>query len=285
MLIYDYRGNKMQVNNNLQPNQSLYFEPNKSLQRVATALSINQASDNPATQAVADILKTQSNGYIQSLSNVNSAVASVQIADGAMNEQSRILDKVNERLLQAANGTTSQEGREAILKDVKALMKNFDDIASNTSYNGQTLLQNSSSDKSPSSVELFQIGNNSQDTLSYSSIQSNSEGLGLGNLVSQDPNSFDTNKAREFLGQVKNAMDGLNAYRGELGSVQNQLESSGRNLLSQQVQTTQAQAELVGANIPQEISSFNKQNVLSQVGSYVQSQSNSMQQNVLRLLA
>ncbi|MDY0321790.1 MAG: flagellin [Arcobacteraceae bacterium] len=275
----------MQLNNNLQSNQSLYFEPNKSLQRIATALAVNQASDNPSTQAVADILRTQSNGYVQSLSNVNSAVASVQIADGAMNEQSRILDKVNERLLQAANGTTSQEGREAILKDVKALMKNFDDIASNTSYNGQTLLQNSSSDKSPSSVELFQIGNNSQDTVSYSSIQSNSEGLGLSDLASQDANSFDTNKAREFLGQVKNAMDGLNSYRGELGSVQNQLESSGRNLLSQQVQTTQAQAELVGANIPQEISSFNKQNILSQVGSYVQSQSNSMQQNVLRLLA
>jgi flagellin len=278
-------GGCMQLNNNLQSNQSLYFEPNKSLQRIATALAVNQASDNPSTQAVADILRTQSNGYVQSLSNVNSAVASVQIADGAMNEQSRILDKVNERLLQAANGTTSQEGREAILKDVKALMKNFDDIASNTSYNGQTLLQNSSSDKSPSSVELFQIGNNSQDTVSYSSIQSNSEGLGLSDLASQDANSFDTNKAREFLGQVKNAMDGLNSYRGELGSVQNQLESSGRNLLSQQVQTTQAQAELVGANIPQEISSFNKQNILSQVGSYVQSQSNSMQQNVLRLLA
>jgi flagellin len=69
-----------------------------------------------------------------------------------------------------------------------------------------------------------------------------------------------------------------------LGSVQNQLESSGKNLISQQVQTVQAQAEMVGANISQEISSFNKQNVLSQVGSYVQSQSNSMQQSVLRLL-
>lgn len=278
-------GGCMQLNNNLQSNQSLYFEPNKSLQRIATALAVNQASDNPSTQAVADILKTQSDGYIQSLSNVNSAVASVQIADGAMNEQSRILDKVNERLLQAANGTTSQEGREAILKDIKGLMENFDNIASSTSYNGQSLLQNSSSNQSPSSVELFQIGNNYQDTLTYSSIQSNSEGLGLGDLVNQDANSFDASKAREFLGQVKNAMDGLNDYRGELGSVQNQLESSGRNLLSQQVQTTQAQAELVGANIPQEISSFNKQNVLSQVGSYVQSQSNSMQQNVLRLLA
>lgn len=278
-------GGCMQLNNNLQSNQSLYFEPNKSLQRIATALAVNQASDNPSTQAVADILRTQSNGYVQSLSNVNSAVASVQIADGAMNEQSRILDKVNERLLQAANGTTSQEGREAILKDIKGLMENFDNIASSTSYNGQSLLQNSSLDQSPSSVELFQIGNNYQDTLTYSSIQSNSEGLGLGDLVNQDANSFDASKAREFLGQVKNAMDGLNDYRGELGSVQNQLESSGRNLLSQQVQTTQAQAELVGANIPQEISSFNKQNVLSQVGSYVQSQSNSMQQNVLRLLA
>jgi flagellin len=278
-------GGCMQLNNNLQSNQSLYFEPNKSLQRIATALAVNQASDNPSTQAVADILRTQSNGYVQSLSNVNSAVASVQIADGAMNEQSRILDKVNERLLQAANGTTSQEGREAILKDIKGLMENFDNIASSTSYNGQSLLQNSSSNQSPSSVELFQIGNNYQDTLTYSSIQSNSEGLGLGDLVNQDANSFDASKAMEFLGQVKNAIDGLNDYRGELGSVQNQLESSGRNLLSQQVQTTQAQAELVGANIPQEISSFNKQNVLSQVGSYVQSQSNSMQQNVLRLLA
>jgi flagellin len=275
----------MQVNNNIPSYQSPYLDQNKALERIATGLAINKASDNASTMAISDVLRTQASGYSQALSNANSAVASVQIADNAMSEQSKILDNVKEKLLQASNGTTSDAGREAIFKDIQGLMKNFDNIASDTNYNGQVLLQKSQDDQSATDAMTFQIGNNSQDTISSPQIQANSNGVGLSDLSSSDPSSFSANDARGFLSKVDDAISTLNSFRSDMGSTQNQLESSAINLLSQQTQTQIAQSELVGANIAQEIGSFNKQNVLSQVGAYVQSQSNVTQQSVLRLLS
>ncbi len=275
----------MQVNNNIPSYQSPYLDQNKALERIATGLAINKASDNASTMAISDVLRTQASGYSQALSNANSAVASVQIADNAMSEQSKILDNVKEKLLQASNGTTSDAGREAIFKDIQGLMKNFDNIASDTNYNGQVLLQKSQDDQSATDAMTFQIGNNSEDTISSPEIQANSSGVGLSDLSSSNPSSYSADDARGFLSKVDDAIGTLNSFRSEMGSTQNQLESSAINLLSQQTQTQIAQSELVGANIAQEIGNFDKQNVLSQVGAYVQSQSNVTQQSVLRLLS
>lgn len=275
----------MQINNNIPSYQSPYIEQNKALQRVATTLAINQASDNPAASAIADVLKMQSNGYAQALSNTNTAIASLQIADGAMSEQSKILDQVTQKLIQASTDTTSQAGREVIMKDIQKMMSNFDDIARTTSFAGQTLLQKSKDDTDAVDSKAFLAGNTQNDNIQTSNIQSNSSGVGLSGIFGIDPKSFSAQDARGLLSQVANAQDTLDSFRGDIGSTQNQLESMGRNLIQQQIQTTEAQAVLTGANIPFEISTFNKQNVLSQVGAYVQSQSNTMQQNVLRLLA
>ncbi|QOG11532.1 flagellin [Arcobacter sp. FWKO B] len=274
----------MQIGNNVNQYLNPYTEQNKSLQKIATALKINQASDNPSSMMISDALRTQASGYTQALQNANSAVASIQIADKAVSEQSNILDNVREKLIQASTATTSQEGREAILKDIQGLMQNFDDIASSTNYNGQNLLQSSSTDNSATSLETFQLGNTSQDVVTTSEVQSNSLGVGLSGLLTQDGGSFSADVARGFLSQVDNAMDTLNNYRGEFGSTQNQLESSGRNLIQQQVQTQIAQSQLSGADIAQEVSNFNKLNVLSHAGAYAQSQFNVTQHTVLRLL-
>ncbi|MDY0328565.1 MAG: flagellin [Arcobacteraceae bacterium] len=275
----------MQINNNIPNYQSPYLEQNKTLEKIATGLAINKASDNASVMAISDVLRTQASGYTQALSNANSAVASVQIADQAMSEQSKILDNVKEKLLQASNGTTSDAGREAIFKDIQGLMKNFDNIASSTNYNGQVLLQRTQDDKSATDSMTFQVGNNDQDVIYSPQLQSNSSGVGLNDLLNKDASSFNADDARGFLSKVDDAIGTLNSFRSDMGSVQNQLESSAINLLSQQTQTQIAQSELVGANIAQEIGNFDKQNVLSQVGAYVQSQSNVTQQSVLRLLS
>ena len=54
--------------------------------------------------AISTNLLAQSNGYSQAIENTNSAIASTQIASSAaINEQSKILDNVKEKLLQASN--------------------------------------------------------------------------------------------------------------------------------------------------------------------------------------
>ena len=275
----------MQINSNSVLNQNVYLNANQSLNRIATGIELNQSSDNASSLSISNSLLAQSNGYGQALENANSAIAATQIASGATTEQSNILNNVKEKLLQASTDTTSQEGRDAILKDIQKQLEQFDKIASGTNYNGQTLLQKSSTDNSASDVQQFQSGLKGEQLIETSSVQSNTEGLGLTDLVNQDATTFSSSDAKNFLETVDKAINKLNDVRGEFGSVQNQLESSSRNLLAQQTSTLSA-AALFDTDYAKESSNFSKQNILAQIGAFGQIQSNNInQQTVLRLLS
>lgn len=275
----------MQINSNSVLNQNVYLNANQSLNRIATGIELNQSNDNASSLSISNSLLAQSNGYGQALENANSAIAATQIASGATTEQSNILNNVKEKLLQASTDTTSQEGRDAILKDIQKQLEQFDKIASGTNYNGQTLLQKSSTDNSASDVQQFQSGLKGEQLIETSSVQSNTEGLGLTDLVNQDATTFSSSDAKNFLETVDKAINKLNDVRGEFGSVQNQLESSSRNLLAQQTSTLSA-AALFDTDYAKESSNFSKQNILAQIGAFGQVQSNNInQQTVLRLLS
>ncbi|WP_417332049.1 flagellin [Halarcobacter sp.] len=273
----------MQINN-VQLNQSPYLNLNQSLNKISSGKEINSAADDASSLSISDKLRTEASGLTQSIDNVNSGLASLQIADKSISEQSNILDTVKEKLLQASTDTTSQQGRDQILTEIKDLLQNFDDIASSTNYNEQTLLQNASEDKAASQSQQFQVGTSSEDIIETDSIQSNTVGVGLENLVNQDPSSFDASTARAYLGDVDEALTKLNDYRGDLGSVQNQLQSSGRNLFTQVTSTREAGSTIADLDYSKEISDFNKQNILAQIGAYGAAQSSNINQNIVTRL-
>ena len=275
----------MEISSNSTINQNLYLNNNQTLNRIATGIELNQASDDYSSLAITNNLLSQSSGYSQAIENTNSAIASTQIASSATNEQSSILDNIKEKLLQASTDTTSQDGREALLKDIQSQLDQFNQIASSTNYNGQTLLQNSASDTSASQVQQYQSGINSENLIETSSVQSNTQGLGLTALSSQDATSFSSSDARGFLQSVDNAINGLNDIRSEFGSVQNQLKSSSRNLISQEVGTLSA-ASISDTDYAKESASFSKQNIMGQIGAFSLAQGNNVnQQMVTRLLS
>ena len=275
----------MQINSNPLFNQSSYLNAGQSLNRIATGLELNKSSDNASGLAIANNLLSQSNGYSQAIENTNSAIAATQIASSATNEQSKILDNVKEKLLQASTDTTSKEGRDAILKDIQSQLSQFDKIASGTNYNGQTLLQNTKDDDSASKSQQYQSGIKGADLIETSSVQSNTKGLGLSDLTTQDATTFNSSTARDFLEKVDKAINGLNDVKGEFGAVQNQLQSSSRNLLSQETSTLKANS-MFDTNYAKESANFSKQNILAQIGAFTQAQgSNLNQQMVLKLLS
>jgi flagellin len=275
----------MQVNTNYALNQDVYLNVNQSLNKIATGVELNQSSDNASSLSIANSLISDSNGYSQAIENTNSAIASSQIASSATNEQSTILDDVKKKLLQASTDTTSQEGRDAILKDIKSQLEQFDKIASQTNYNGQTLLQKSESDTAASDTQQYQSGITGDNLIETSSVQSNTQGLGLTDLLNQNSATFTASDARSYLENVDKAINGLNDIKTEIGATQNQLESSNRNLLTQETSTLSA-ASLYETDYAKETSNFSKQNILSQIGAYGQVQANNVnQQSVLRLLS
>ena len=76
----------------------------------------------------------------------------------------------------------------------------------------------------------------------------------------------------------------LDRVRADLGSVQNQLESTIRNISVTQVNVASAESQIRDVDFAAESANFAKLNILAQSGSYAMSQANAVQQNVMRLL-
>ena len=112
-----------------------------------------------------------------------------------MAEQSKILDTIKSKLIQANTDTTSTAGRTAIAKDITKLLQQLNNIGEQTNYNGTTLLQkarttlNASTEANLTAARTalaglsFQIGEGTQDLIKTKTINSNVAGLNLTTLA------------------------------------------------------------------------------------------------------
>ncbi len=255
-----------------------------SLEKLSTGLKINKASDDASGLAIADKLRTQVTSINQGVANGNSAIALLQIADKSMAEQSKILDTVKSKLIQANTATTSSDGRESIRKDITKLLGQLDNIAKQTNYNGTNLISDSAGTAAAASLN-FQIGEKSGDTITMSAVNANTTGLTLTNLTAlTGADTLTSALAGSEQATVDTAITKLNGYRGDIGSTQNQVESAVRNLMTQATNIKAAESVIRDVDYAEESANFNKLNIISQAGSYAISQANATQQNVLRLL-
>ncbi|MFA6188554.1 MAG: flagellin [Sulfuricurvum sp.] len=147
-----------------------------ALSKLSSGLRINKAADDASGMAIADALRSQSNSLGQAIANANDAVGIVQTADKAMDEQIKILDTIKTKAIQSASDSQTASSREALQKDINRLIEQLDNIAKTTTFNGQTLLSGTFSNKE------FQVGAFSNQTIKASI--SNTQSLAIG-AVSQ----------------------------------------------------------------------------------------------------
>ena len=76
----------------------------------------------------------------------------------------------------------------------------------------------------------------------------------------------------------------LDKIRSDLGSAQIQLEAIVNNSAATQTNVKFSESQIRDADYSQEVSNFQRSNILAQAGNYALSQANSVQQNVLKLL-
>ncbi|MFA9373010.1 MAG: flagellin, partial [Poseidonibacter sp.] len=182
-------------------------------------------------------------------------------------------------------------GRQAISKDISKLIDQLDNIASQTNYNGISLLQASATGTGTASSQTFQMGDKAANTISSGdSVQANSVGLSLNGLdgmtsaAAVSLGGISAANARLQMVEIDQALDKLNGWRADFGSTQNQLESAVRNLSTQQTNIKNAESIIRDVDYAKESANFSKQNIIAQAGTYALSQANNMQQNVTRLL-
>ena len=140
----------MRINRNMSAvitNNQLKRTENKlaaSMERLSSGLKLNHASDNPAGMAISNKMKAQIDALDQAESNASDGISVLQIADGALNEVSSILQRMRELSVQAANGTNAYDDRKSIQEEIAELQKEVERISTDTEFNTKTLLDGSS---------------------------------------------------------------------------------------------------------------------------------------------
>jgi flagellin len=114
------------------------------LQTVVTQLSsglrINSAADDPSGLAIATRLNAQSAAFDQASYNVQDANNAVTVADGALQTETNILQRVRNLAVEAASDVTSDNDKLSLQAEVSQLLLEVNRISSNTNFNGQYLL-------------------------------------------------------------------------------------------------------------------------------------------------
>ncbi len=245
---------------------------NRSLERLSSGLRINRAADDAAGLAVAEGFNSQVRGANVAQRNAQDGINLVQTAEGSLSETGNILQRVRELAVQAANGTQSDTNRAALNVEVQQLLSQIDDIATQTEFNGISVL-------SSAQTVTLQSGANQGQTLAVSVSGAKTNDLAI-TLVSVSSMA----NAVSAIELVDNALQSVNTLRANLGAYQNRLEFTINTLAIQEENAAASESAIRDADIARETISFTRNQILVSAGTSVLAQANVLPQSALRLL-
>ena len=112
-----------------------------STEKLSSGYKINRAADDAAGLSISEKMRKQIRGLTQASSNAEDGISSVQTAEGALQEVTDMLQRMNELAVQAANGTNSETDRGYIQDEIDQLVTEVDRVSETTKFNETYLLK------------------------------------------------------------------------------------------------------------------------------------------------
>ena len=117
----------------------------KSTEKLSSGYRINRAADDAAGLSISEKMRGQIRGLNQASTNAQDGISLIQTAEGALNESHSILQRMRELSVQAANGTETDDDREAVQNEIEQLQSELTRISDTTEFNTMKLLDGSRS--------------------------------------------------------------------------------------------------------------------------------------------
>jgi flagellin len=252
----------------------------RSLERLSSGYRINRAGDDAAGLAISEKLRAKTRGLIQAQRNASDGVSLIQVAEGGLNEVQNILVRLRELGVQAASDTIGARERRDLDEEYQSLKEEIDRVANATEFNGTFLL-----DGTGGSLD-FQVNAGGENLLGVDRISFdafrldvNTDKMGLEDLgVAQKVD------AQRSLSRIDAAIERVSSVRGELGAIENRLESTVRNLGISVENLSAARSRIKDVDVAEETAELTKHSILMQAGTSVLSQANSVPRMALSLL-
>ena len=256
----------------------------KNLEKLATGLRINRASDDAAGLGVSENLRTQVRGTAQASRNVQDGMAAINIAEGAAGTIADILQRMRELAIQSANDTLTNLERTYTNQEFAALNDEINRVASVTNYNGMKLLEGAGATRFGNTDSVLWIDANDARnvdsiTVTIETLNNSANGLNtvLLDLMAQT-SAVDAITTLDF------AVDSVNVMRADMGAYINRLESTLNHLANSNTNQAAAESVIRDVDFAHETADYTRNQILIQSGTAMLAQANMVPQTVLQLL-
>lgn len=295
----------LNANNKLNANQ---FNLSKSVEKLSSGLRINRAGDDASGLAISEKLRAQVRGLNQATRNAQDGMSLLNIAEGALNETSAILQRLRELAVQSANDTLITADRKVIQGEANQLIEEIDRIADQTQFNTQVLSSNvgtTGASNGQTFQGVFHIGANESQTIAVSlgnmrsvadSTAGGGGGLDIASLTTAGRNLDGSGTAFEkglyetqaganaAIYALDNAIEVVTNERAYIGALTNRLENIVNVNTVSSENTSAAESRVRDVDMAKEMMTFTKNNILSQASQAMLAQANQLPQGVLQLL-
>ena len=284
---------------------------NTVMEQLSTGSRVNSAKDDAAGLAIGQNMTSQVRGLNQAVRNLNDGVNMLQTAEGAMIEQSNMLQRMRELAVQAMNGTYSNVQRSYLDKEFQALSVQIGKIASDTKWNDQTLLDASQTQDGTAGTFKYQAGQNAGQTVVVTINAMTLTGLGIdtntafaysavsaggtdvyGNTTTSaitaattaKPDIGTASRATSTVALVSAALETINSQRAQLGAAINRMQYAGDNLTNISSNTAQSRSSIMDTDYALASTQLAKNQIIQQAATAMLAQANQQPQSVMALL-
>jgi flagellin len=252
----------------------------RNYSHLSSGLRISTAADDAAGLAISERLRAKTRSLNQAIRNANDGISLVQIAEGALAEDSNILSRMKELAVEARNGTTSPIDRATLDDEFQSLISALDRNANSANFGGVQLLDGSTS------TITFQVGDGTLagvDTFTASLANVTAGGTGL-NVTGLSINSATMSDIDTVINTLGTAIDTVNSSRGVFGAAQNRLQSTISSLAISVENLTAAESRIRDVDVAYESADLTRNTILQQSATAILAQANVQPQLALSLL-
>ena len=153
-----------------------------AFERLSTGKRINTASDDAAGLAISERLTGRINGLNQAIRNANDGISVVQIAEGAQDEVTTIIQRLRDLAVQGANSSLSATERGFLETEADKLLQSLEQAAGMAEFSGNELLLNDTGSNNADGDDIafsgvFQVGPNQGDTVTIETVRCHPDSL------------------------------------------------------------------------------------------------------------
>jgi flagellin len=264
---------------------------NTAMEQLSTGKRINSAADDSSGLAISARMTSQIRGLETAVRNANDAISMVNTAEGALDEMTEMLQRIRELAVQSGTGTTHADDRTYLDAEFNALRTEIERVASNTEWNGTTILDGTAGGGAGLSGVTFQVGVDGGQTMSveFGNFGSGSgESMASLNVATVGLNGTTASAGIAMAASVITITDiaiaAVSNQRANFGATSNRLTHAVDNLTNVKTNAEASRSQILDTDYAAATGELARTQIIQQAGTAMLAQANQMPQSVLALL-